>query len=157
MAIDTQVVELQGRQRLIAELLRDGLEVAVPARDRGVDLIAYADLTRQVARFASRPIQMKAFSGGGFSVAQKHARIVDLVVAYVWHLGDGQPPVDYAMPYADAVRVAQAMGWTRTRSWKEGKAYTSTHPSERLLGLLEAHRMGPGKWWDIVVGRDFIA
>ncbi|MFM9965462.1 MAG: hypothetical protein ACKV2Q_30110 [Planctomycetaceae bacterium] len=44
MALDTQVVELLGRQRLMGELLRDGLEVAVPARDRGVDLIAFADL-----------------------------------------------------------------------------------------------------------------
>src|SRR5262245_32215102 len=58
--LDSQVIEILGRQRLIAELLRDGLEVAVPVRDRGVDLIAYADLSQQVARFASRPIQMKA-------------------------------------------------------------------------------------------------
>ncbi len=45
--LDTQVIELLGRQRLIAELLRDGLEVALPVRDRGVDLVAYADLSRQ--------------------------------------------------------------------------------------------------------------
>jgi len=37
MTLDPQVVEILGRQRLMAELLRDGLEVAVPARDRGVD------------------------------------------------------------------------------------------------------------------------
>jgi hypothetical protein len=74
MALDTQVVELLGRHRLMGELLRDGLEVAVPARDRGIDLIAYADLSRQVARFAARPVQMKAFTTRGFSVEQKYAR-----------------------------------------------------------------------------------
>lgn len=46
----------------MGELLRDGLEVAVPARDRGVDVIAYADLSRQVAAFTARPLQLKAFS-----------------------------------------------------------------------------------------------
>ena len=55
MTLDTQVVEVLGRQRLMAELLRDGLEVAVPARDRGVDLIAYVDLSQQVACFTARP------------------------------------------------------------------------------------------------------
>ncbi len=34
MALDPQIVELLGRQRLIGALLRDGLEVVVPARDR---------------------------------------------------------------------------------------------------------------------------
>jgi len=60
MTLDTQVVEIIGRQRMIAELLQDGLEVAMPIRDRGVDLIAYADLNQQLTRFAARPIQMKA-------------------------------------------------------------------------------------------------
>jgi hypothetical protein len=36
---DSQITELQGRGRLIGELLVAGLEVAVPARDRGVDIL----------------------------------------------------------------------------------------------------------------------
>lgn len=152
MALDTQVVELLGRQRLMGELLRDGLEVAVPARDRGIDLIAYADLSRQVARFSARPIQMKAFTVSGFSVAKKYTRIADLILAYVWHLGDTHSAVTYALPYAEAVGVAQAMGWTETPSWQEGEVYTTTSPSKRLLGLLEPYRTGPGKWWALVAG-----
>lgn len=52
--LDTQVVELMGRHRLMNELLRDGLEVAAPVRDRGVDVIAYADLSVQVAKFSAK-------------------------------------------------------------------------------------------------------
>jgi len=51
MESGSQIVEFLGRQRLIAELIRDGLEVALPTRDRGVDLIAYADLSKHVERF----------------------------------------------------------------------------------------------------------
>ena len=152
MGLDTQVVEILGRQRLMGELLRDGLEVAVPARDRGIDLIAYADLSRQVARFSARPIQMKAFTVSGFSVAKKYTRIADLILAYVWHLGDTQPAVTYALPYAETVGVAEAMGWTETPSWQEGEIYTTTSPSKRLLGLLEPYRTRPGKWWALVAG-----
>ncbi len=152
MGLDTQVVELLGRNRLTGELLGDGLEVAVPARDRGVDLIAYADLAFQVAAFAARPIQMKAFTARGFSVDRKYTKIADLLLAYVWHVGGTDTAVTYAMPHAAAVRVAEAMGWTETASWADGGTYTRTSPSKKLLGLLEPHRMGPGKWFPLVAG-----
>jgi hypothetical protein len=149
--LDSQLVELLGRQRLIGELLRDGLEVAVPVRDRGIDLIAYADLSRQVRRFASRPIQMKAATKSAFGIDQKYARIADLIIAYVWHLDDPRAAVSYALPYAEAVNVAAAMGWTATASWQQGK-YTTTSPSRRLLDLLKPYQMSPGHWWKLVVG-----
>src|SRR5205085_571466 len=59
---DGQIVELRGRNWLVGELLRAGLEVARPERDRGIDLIAYADLDA-TGRFVARPIQMKAATG----------------------------------------------------------------------------------------------
>jgi len=72
--MDAQLVEMLGRHRLIAELLRANLEVAIPARDRGIDLIAYADLETQVTRFSACPIQLKAALGGSFSVDRKYAK-----------------------------------------------------------------------------------
>lgn len=153
MKLDTQIVELLGRQRLIAELVRDGLEVAVPVRDRGVDLIAYADLSLQVSRFASRPIQMKASTNSGFGLDQKYARISDLILAYVWRLADPPAAVTYALPYAEALEVAGAMGWTTTASWLRGQ-YITTSPSQRLVTLLEPYRMSEGRWWALVVGSD---
>ena len=55
---DKQIVELLGRNRLVDELLRADLEVAIPARDRGIDLIVYADKGRGVKNFVAKPIQM---------------------------------------------------------------------------------------------------
>ena len=43
--MDTQTIEILGRNRLVNELLVAGLEVAIPLRDRDIDLIAYIDLT----------------------------------------------------------------------------------------------------------------
>jgi hypothetical protein len=147
---DTQLIELMGRHRLIEELLRDGVEVALPLRDRGVDLVAYADLGRQVARFSARPIQMKAVSDCAFLIDRKYERLADLILAYVWNLDNPSAAATYALTYPQAVEVGEEMGWTKTTSWQQEGKYVTTSPSQKLVGLLEQYRMGPGRWWTLV-------
>lgn len=53
--MDGELIELVGRQRLIAELLGAG-EIAISIRDRRKDFIAYADL--RVAEYQAFPIQI---------------------------------------------------------------------------------------------------
>lgn len=152
---DSQKVELLGRNRLIDELLRDNLEVALPIRDRGIDLIAYADRGRTVQAYSSRPIQMKASWHRGFGVDQKYERFPGLIIAHVWNLSDPAEAVTYAMSHAEAWAVAEAMGWTRTGSWKRDARYSNTRPGRRLTGLLEPYQMSPGAWWKLIVeGRE---
>lgn len=78
--MDAQTLELIGQYRLAGELLHAGLEVAFPARDRGVDLIAYADIDkpivrRQIGRFVAKPIQLKAASRRSFGIWAKYRKI----------------------------------------------------------------------------------
>jgi len=54
-AMDSQTVEIIGRNYLVSRLVSDGLEVARPERDRGVDLIAYLDLDEADASCCSSP------------------------------------------------------------------------------------------------------
>ena len=143
--MDAQLVELLGRHRLIAELLRANLEVALPARDRGIDLIAYADLETQVSRFSACPIQLKAAIGSAFSIDRKYAKFPNLLIAYVWYLEEPARTVTYAMTYLDALTIADAMGYTQTPSWQRG-IYVVTKPSPALVAQLEAFRMTPEKW-----------
>src|ERR1700680_1539553 len=147
--MDAQLVEMLGRHRLIAELLRANLEVAIPARDRGIDLIAYADLGTQVTRFSACPIQLKAAIGGSFSVDRKYARFPNLLMAYGWYLEDLAKTVTYATTHPEAVAVADAMGYTQTASWERG-LYVVTKPSPELVAHLEPFRMTPEKWWEKV-------
>jgi hypothetical protein len=142
-SMDSQLIELVGRQRLIVELLRADLEVALPMRDRGIDLIVYADL--RVASFRAVPIQMKAASESCFAVDQKYSKFPNLLIAYVWNVQDAGRAVTYALTYAEAVQVATVMGYTATKSWHCG-IYTTTRPSQRLLELLEPFRMTTDKW-----------
>jgi hypothetical protein len=76
---DSQLTELSGRHLLIAQLVAGGLEVAVPVRDRGVDLIAYLDLSAETKRFVSCPIQMKASQEARFGLDRKYEKIAGLL------------------------------------------------------------------------------
>lgn len=147
---DPQKVELLGRNRLIDELLRDDLEVALPIRDRGIDLIAYADLSSAVTRYVAHPIQMKAAWTESFVIDRRYERIRDLIFAFVWHLGDRERATTFALTHAEAVQIGDVMGWTATSSWTNGGAYSTSRPSARLLELLEPHRMAPSRWWNLV-------
>jgi hypothetical protein len=108
--LDTQQIELIGRNLLVGLLLRDGLEIARPERDRGVDLIAYVDLDETGGPFVATPVQVKAFTRAAFSVDQKYARFPNLLLAYLWNVIDPANLEAYCLTYPEAVGVATSMG-----------------------------------------------
>lgn len=149
--MDPQVIEVLGRGHLISELLRAGLEVAEPVRDRGVDLIAYSDLDATLTVFVACPIQMKASAAESFSIDAKYAAFPNLIIAHVWHVNDDEVPITFALTYPESLAMASALGWTDTASWAKGY-YTTTSPSERLRALLAPHLMTPASWRTKVTG-----
>lgn len=149
--MDSQQIELLGRTRLMAELFEADLEVAVPARDRGVDLIAYADLGSRVKTFVAVPIQMKAFTTSGFGVNKKYEKISNLLLAFVWGIQEPKQSATFVMTYPEAIRIADSLGWTATESWRKG-AYVTTQPSRRVLDSLDSFRATPAVWRKRVVG-----
>lgn len=149
--VDTQVVELLGRNLLVSELLQARLEVAIPERDRGIDLIAYQDLNPASGKFTACPVQMKASSGEGFSITRKYEKFANLIMAFVWNITDPQKSKTYAMTYPSAKNIAKEMGWTKTASWTEKGHYTTSKPSDKLKKLLQNHRMeDPEMWYELV-------
>lgn len=155
--LDPQQVEILGRNLLITELVRAGIEVATPLRDHGIDIIAYVDIDEQAgmtsarSRFMAVPIQMKAATLQRFSLHRKYARLSNLLLVYVWNVTGLAPPQYFALTYAEALHVAEQSGWTSTKSWntsekgKQGK-YSATKVSAKLLERLEPFRMTPGTW-----------
>ena|SRR2546422_856212 len=143
--MDSQAVEILGRNRLVSELVAAGIEVARPERDRGIDLIAYLDRVGDVRTFRAVPIQMKAASAACFSLDAKYKKTNGLVIAYVWHLSSPEHGVTYATSYNEALKIAAAMGYTTSPSWRKG-SYSTSHPSARLRDLLEPFRTSPKSW-----------
>ena len=142
--MDTQQVEIIGRNLLVSACVADGLEVSQPLRDRGIDLIIFDDHARH-GQFSALPVQLKASSSRSFSIHAKYAKFPNLLMAYTWHSDN---PVDarlYIMTYQDALDVAKEVGWLSTSSWKDGGGYSTQAPSKKLQNLLEVYQYTPGR------------
>jgi hypothetical protein len=139
--LDSQQTEIIGRNFLVNELLRAGLEVARPERDHGVDLLVYLE-----DPWVARPIQLKAATGAVFSIDAKYARLPDLLIAFVWYAGRAGEEEALALTYAEVLDVADKLGWTETASCLEGRKYANTRPGARVRELLEPYRMSPDRW-----------
>ena len=142
---DSQLTELAGRFALISQLTKDGLEVAVPIRDRGVDLIVYADLDEQGTQFVACPIQLKVATGRRFGLDRKYSRIANLLLVYMWDVQDAAQSRTYALTYSEALDILRRRGHTKTASWEKGK-YSISPPGADLVKMLEPFRMEPEGW-----------
>src|ERR1700726_1824442 len=81
--IDTQLIELAGRNRLIESIIAAGLDVALPIRDDGADLIVYR--RKSGGAFSARPVQLKTATKPRFAVdREKYEARESLIMAYVW-------------------------------------------------------------------------
>ena len=101
-----------------------------------------------MASFVARSIQMKAASEEHFFVFRKYEKFPDLILAFVWNLSRSDQTRTYALTYADALEIADAMGWTSTPSWTKKKGYNTQRPSKRMKEILSKHEMTPRRWWD---------
>jgi len=145
--VDTQLIELEGRNRLIESILSAGLDVALPIRDDGVDLIVYRRKGEDV--FNARPLQLKTATKPRFTVDRiKYEGRHGLIMAYVW--GQDRSTI-YALSYhPDVSDVARAMGWDQTNAWQTGAGTKrpgwSCYASSKLLRVLEPFQATPDRW-----------
>ena len=142
---DTQLTELAGRFALISQLTKDGLEVALPIRDRGIDLVVYADLEEQGTQFVACPIQLKVTTGRRFDLDSKYARIANLLLVYVWDVQEADQSRTYALTYSEALDIYTKRGFTKTATWEKGK-YSVPSPGPGLVKMLEPFLMKPEGW-----------
>ncbi|HVX58570.1 MAG TPA: hypothetical protein VG964_02425 [Candidatus Saccharimonadales bacterium] len=128
--LDSQQVEIVGRNILVSLFIADNVEVATPLRDKGVDLIAYDSQT-----FRAVPVQLKTFSNTGFSLNEKYK---GMMLAYVWYASQPLKAEVYVMTYNQALEVAGSSFFE-----KHGKvAITKAGP--RILSAIEPYKYRPG-------------
>lgn len=142
--LDSQQVEILGRNRIKAALIEAGLEVATPERDNGVDLIVYR-WSVDPPHFTSRPLQIKAAREFSFGIDAKYRKIPDLIMAFVVGVREEAHAI-YAMTYGELLALADLLGWTKTPSWIDGDSYSTRHESKRLRSELARYRATPQSW-----------
>ncbi len=98
--LSTKVVEIAGRNWLVAQLLGRRFQVATPEVDLGIDLIAFREVG--AAGIRALPLQLKCSSKEEFSLDAKYAgRGIPLV--FVWNVF--AHPVAYMMTFEEALDV----------------------------------------------------
>lgn len=147
---DPQLIEVLGRNWLVGQIMQAGLEVAIPERDHGIDLILFKDIDLS-KKFTAYPIQMKAATKGVFSLNPKYAKFSQLFIVYVWNVREPDKTVCYVLTFGEALQVAEKMGYTKTNSWITGgtrkrRGYSTTRPSKKLVGLLAPFKMDQSTW-----------
>lgn len=147
--MDTQQIEIIGRNFLVSLLISDGVEVAMPLRDRGIDVIAFQDISEK-GEFQAIPVQLKAFSKRGFGVYKKYEKFPGMLIAYLWHASEPLKSELYILSYDQALVIADEFGWTRTNSWMDKGNYITSNPSAALTQALAPYQYSPGTLMSLV-------
>lgn len=126
-----------GEALVAAELLRRHIDVAYPAHDGGIDLLAYRghNLKRVV------PIQVKARTSTCYEFQKDWFRIEGLVLVQVWYVT--QTPEFYIFGGLEDVVGALGPQHAATQSWVNKGNYNVTTPSAEHVQRMQAHK---GRW-----------
>lgn len=151
--LDNQQVELIGRNDLVSLLITENIEVALPLRDHGIDLLAFVDIDSK-GQHRVVPIQLKTSSNRIFSVHRKYKKFPGILMAYVWYATEPSKTELYIMTYKDAEKLADQFGWTTSEAnWisKGDKGgYSTSNPSKQQILALEPYLYKYGKFNSLI-------
>jgi hypothetical protein len=122
-----------GEALVAAELLRQGISVAYPAYDGGVDLLAYleSDFDRVV------PIQVKTRSETCYNFQKSWFHTDRLVLVQVWQTRTS--PEFYV--FSSIEQMEEALGeHCKTDSWRVQGGYSVTEPCGDDIKRMRPHR-----------------
>ena len=135
-----------GELLVAAELMRRGIDVAYPASDMGVDLLAYRLAPGQAVSGRFVPIQVKARSASGYNFQRSwFDKAPGVVLVHVWHLQT--TPEFYVLE--NLARVEQALGRIHSASdaWQKSGGYSVTNAGTDVIERMQPHR---DKWDRII-------
>ncbi|HTQ72025.1 MAG TPA: hypothetical protein VMH92_11095, partial [Acidocella sp.] len=117
MKVNSALIGRAGELLVAAELLRLGIEIANPARDVGVDILAYQLHGHAVASYFV-PVQVKAASGTGYAFEKVwFEKAPGIVLVQVWHVQT--VPEFYVFDNLKAVEDALGPRHVASPSWRD--------------------------------------
>lgn len=128
---------------LVNALENDGVMVATPMFDSGIDFIAYR--ISEAGKFDAVPVQLKSSTKKGFYTNKKYLLIPDLKIVYMWHVDNDLTDVrSFCMSYPLAEKIVD----DQDRSRKDGAYFTQG--SQRLEEALMPHEVN--NWNEALFG-----
>lgn len=149
----SNIIEVLGRNQLIAQLIQDDVHVALPLWDKGVDLVAYF-IDEGCMR--ARGIQLKANEDARWGLDRKYEDVAGLLMVYAWFVRDATAVEIYAMTHEEAFAVFRQLGEGKhllTESWQIKGGYSFPNVRGQLREALQPYRMMPGRWRERLTGQ----
>ena len=149
MTVKPALIGKAGEMLVAAELMRRGVEVAVPVVDIGVDLLAYRLDGAHGVPTRLVPIQVKAYSGTGYHFQRRwFERAPGVVLVSVWHTAT--TPEFYVLE--SVARVEEVLGrHAQSPSWTDQGVYTVTNGAkgDRNWTSMQPH----ADRWERIIGQ----
>ena len=144
--INPALIGKAGEMLVAAKLMRRGIEVAHPASDVGVDLLAYRLAPKETVASRFVPIQVKARSETGYNFQRQwFTRVPGVVLVHVWHV---QATPEFYV-FDSLSRVEEALGpiHSTSPSWQAAGGYSITVAGGEASKRMQQHR---DKWCRII-------
>lgn len=147
MSVKPALIGKAGEVLVAGELLRRDIEVAYPASDVGIDLLAYRLIKGSIGASHFVPIQVKARARSGFNFQKSwFEKVPGVVLVHVWNL-EGSNPEFYILDGLAQVEEALGPQFSKTASWCENGKYNVTKPGQQHYERMQPHR---DKWHRII-------
>lgn len=143
-SLDTEGISIVAQNRLIEQLVQAGVDVAVPARRHGFDLIAYLVPRDRSEHFGACPIRMKAAPGKAFGIDNTFESVANLLNVFVWGVGSESTSI-FALTNRELSAVADQLGYSLSPAFQKG-LYPQQQTSKNLTEALEPFRMSVDSW-----------
>lgn len=136
-ALDAALVGKAGEALVAGELLRRHIDIAYPAFDGGVDLMAYRghDFDRVI------PIQIKTRSSTCYVFQKRWFEIQNIILIQVWHAAT--KPEFYMFRNIQDVEGALGDRHASTSSWIVDGRYSVASPNDDQIARMQPYR---DKW-----------
>jgi hypothetical protein len=147
MQVQSEMLELVGRARLMDELLEDGVNVALPMGACEIDMLAYVDSRTAACRIVSVPIKVASFCSDALSSNLDATRASGLLIALVWGISNPEHVRTFAFTPAEltVVKMIEMIGRANAARSAEPPDQACTRETV-LQNALEPFAMSPGKW-----------
>lgn len=140
--MESDRLELLGRGKLTEQLLRAGLDTAIPTIRGDIDLFVYGSAKQ--GGFVVCPVRLRASASRSFSLDGRYEAVPNLIHVFVWGLSSDQVSI-HALTHKEAALVAEELGCNLGPSWQK-ELYSGPHQNKTLVELMERYRMTPEKW-----------
>jgi hypothetical protein len=145
--MDSEMLELARRARLMDQLLEDGVNIALPMGACEIDMLAYVNSRTGACRMASVPISVASFCSDALSSNLEAARASGLLIALVWGTGNPEDIRTFAFTPAELTLVKMIEIIGRANAARSGDPRDQARmPGTVLQSALEPFAMSPGKW-----------